>query len=401
MALVSFTPERLHLARMRRGLRKRELAERCGVDERTARGWEKGEWPPDEESLATLARVLRFPASFFSAPPLPLIDKGRASFRAMSTLLAAQRDAVHAAGTLAVPLGNWLGARFQLPPLTVPDLGGEAPERAADQVRELWGLGQGVAPNMVHLLELHGVRVFSLVEDAREVDAFSFWHERQGFVMLNTTKTPERGRFDAAHELGHLVLHRRGDIRAPEVEQQAHRFASAFLVPRAGVLAQRPPSINLQVALTLKKQWRVSIAAMVRRLSEIDLLTEWSYRELMLEIQRRGWRTSEPSGMDRRETSQVLAKAFGALRRDGEGPRDIARRLHLPLEEVQRMIFGLVLTDTAPIAKSIPSPPPAAVLKRPRFRVIQGAGASTPDPGADEGRISNELSTPRKTPDVR
>ncbi|MDB4930655.1 MAG: family transcriptional regulator [Myxococcaceae bacterium] len=376
MSSGRFTPERLALARMRRGLRQQDVGERCGVDARTVRGWERGEWPPDVTSLTALSRALRFPVSFFTAPPLALIDTDRASFRSLSTMRAAQRDAVHAAGTLVVPLREWLVSRFRLPDLDVPDLGGETPERAAEIVREAWGLGGSVAPNIVHLLELHGVHVFSLAEDAREVDAFSFWDAGRAYVMLNTMKSPERGRFDAAHELGHLVLHRQGDIHAPEVEHQANRFASAFLMPHAGLLKQRPASVTMQAALGLKVHWRVSIAAMIHRLSQLSVLTEWQYRELMVDVQRRGWRTTEPYGIQRRETSQVLAKAFGPLRREGDDAKDVARRIHLPIEEVQRMIFGLVLADPVPDSKALPRPTvaPAARLRRSDLKVIPGSG---------------------------
>lgn len=346
-----FTPSRLILARMRRGLRQQELAELCEFSARTVRAWEKGEWAPDEKSALKLSHVLRFPLSFFYAASIELIDTARASFRSMSTMTAPQRDAVHAAGTLALPLDAWLTSRFKLPKFNVPDLGGVNPETAAETVRQMWELGEGIAPNMVHLLELHGVRVFSLVEDSREVDAFSFWHCDQGFVMLNTMKSVEHSRFDAAHELGHLVLHRHGDIHAPEVEPQAHQFAAALLMPRGGILAQRPSGVSLETALTMKSQWQVSVSAMVRRLRQLDVLSIHHYRELMIDLQRRGWRTSEPYPIAKREMSQVLAKAFGPLRRKGEDVKDVAALLHLPTDELQRMIFRLALADPAPAAK--------------------------------------------------
>ena len=55
---------------------------------------------------------------------------------------------------------------------------------------------------MLHVLEAKGVRVFSLAENTRNVDAFSSWREERPFVFLNMQKTAERSRFDAAHELG-------------------------------------------------------------------------------------------------------------------------------------------------------------------------------------------------------
>ena len=56
---------------------------------------------------------------------------------------------------------------------------------------------------------------------------------------MSTAKGGERGRFDAAHELGHLVLHGEyQELNRPAAEQEANRLAAAFLMPRSSVLAQ-------------------------------------------------------------------------------------------------------------------------------------------------------------------
>ena len=102
------------------------------------------------------------------------------------------------------------------------------------------GLESNSSKNMVHLFEAKGVRVFSLVEDTRTVDAFSVWRGTRPFAFLNTIKTGEHGRFDAAHELGHLVLHRHGGPSGRRAEDEANRFASSFLMPAADVIARLP-----------------------------------------------------------------------------------------------------------------------------------------------------------------
>ncbi len=50
-------------------------------------------------------------------------------------------------------------------------------------------------------------------------------------VLITTQRPMSIQRFTAAHELGHLVLHRHGDPKGKEVEQQANEFAGAFLLP--------------------------------------------------------------------------------------------------------------------------------------------------------------------------
>src|SRR5439155_26408451 len=98
-------------------------------------------------------------------------------------------------------------------------------------------------------------------------------------VFLNTGKSSERRRFDAAHELGHLVVHKHA---AP-----------------GGIAA-------------------VSVAAMAHRLHQLGIMSKWTYQTLYTEISRRGYRTKEPFSA-RMETSQVWQKVFAELRKDGLG----------------------------------------------------------------------------------
>ena len=168
--------------------------------------------------------------------------------------------------------------RLTLPAPAVPDLREEDPDAAAMALRQQWGLGERPVRNMVHLLEAKGVRVFTLFEDTTEVDAFSLWRATTPFVFLNTMKSAERSRFDAAHELGHLVLHRHaGAPQGREAEHEANRFASAFLMPRGSVFAVAPVFPSLDRLAALKRQWIVSVGAIAYRLHALGLLTDWHY----------------------------------------------------------------------------------------------------------------------------
>jgi Zn-dependent peptidase ImmA (M78 family)/DNA-binding XRE family transcriptional regulator len=322
---------------------KNKLAELVGVTGRSITAYEAGESEPSETTVDALASTLGFPKEFFSAPDTDEPIPGAASFRALTKMTAAQRDAALAAGALAVELGAWVHARFKLPRVDVPDLRDHDPEAAADALRARWGLGERPVGNMVHLLEAMGVRVFSLAEQCLEVDAFSMWREDCGYVFLNTQKSAEHGRFDAAHELGHLVLHRHGGPRGREAELEANRFASAFLMPRGSVLAVAPKFVTVDTLVQLKSAWAVSVAALAHRLRSLELLTEWHYRSLCIEIAQRGYRKTEPRGVAR-ETSMVFKKVFDALRAEGITKTHIARDLHLQAADVEALVFGLVLT---------------------------------------------------------
>lgn len=365
-----FVPSRLSLARRRRGFTKVQLAREAGLTVRSLSAYESmgaGHSDPLPETARRLADVLGFPLGFFEAPELREITAEETTFRALSKLSAIKREQALSAGTLALDFHRWISERFRLPELTLPDLAGEHPERAADILRAEWQLGEKPIPNMVHLLEVHGARVFSLAEDYAEVDAFSTWDNGIPFVFLNTLKTAERSRMDAAHELAHLVLHRHGTtVLSRHLEEEAKQFASAFLMPHDGMLPTAPHFPSLDQLIRVKRKWKVSLAAVVYRLHEIGAITDWHYRSLNIDIARRGYRKTEKNPIER-ETSQIMAKVMASLRTDGISVVDIARELYLPLNELGAFMAGFTIlpvgNGTGQIEPTATEPPALTVLR--------------------------------------
>ncbi|MBK6998496.1 MAG: XRE family transcriptional regulator [Rhodoferax sp.] len=364
-----FNSKRLTLARRRRGLTKTKLAEMLGVEVRSITAYENDEFRPDKERLSALAEKLHFPVQFFFGNDIEEIAPDIVSFRSMSKMTAGQRDSALGAGAIALLFSEWIEKRFDLPTATFPDLSQEAnPEAAAEMLRRLWGLGELPVKNMIHLLEAKGVRVFSLSIDTAQLDAFSMWHAETPYVFLNTRKSCEHSRFDAAHELGHLVLHRHAGAKGQEAEREANTFASAFLMPRASVLANAPHMATVDQLIRFKPYWTVSVAALAYRLHDVGLVSDWHYRTLCIEIVQRGYRKKEPNEAHR-EASQVLGKVFVALREDGVTKADIASALSVHAEELDQLVFGLALTSlssTGAVATS--------EARRPELRVVEGGG---------------------------
>ncbi len=371
--MTSFTPSRLTLARRRRGLTKTELAEHAEVTVRIVTEWEAGRRTPTENNLGRAAAALQFPVSFFSQPDIEVPDPQAVSFRSMASMTAAQRDAALGAGALAYALSNWIEERFDLPQVNLPDMRGEAPETAARALRERWTIGFHPVRSMVHVLEANGIRVFSLAEKCLEVDAFSSWNGGKPFVFLNTIKTAEHSRFDAAHELGHLVLHRHGPPSDRTAEREADAFASAFLMPAETIRAYVPAMATMRTLIQLKTTWAVSLAALAHRSHKLGKLTDRHYRGICIEINRRG-RANEPNPIPNRETSQVLQKVFAALRDEGVSKADVASALHVFQKDVDELVFGLVMTAVevaAPRPSGAYVPPPSPRPAFPPLRLVK------------------------------
>jgi len=349
-----FNPQRLTLARTRRGITKKALAEEIGVTLRCVSAYEAGSRSPSDDGMARIARALQFPPDFFSAGDAELPDVCGVSFRSLRAMTAAQRDAALGSAALAVELDRWIEREFERPKSDLPLFKGYSPERAADEIRVMWGLGEKPIKNVVHLLESHGVRVFSLAERGREVDAFSFWRGEVPYVFLNTGKSAEHGRFDASHELAHLILHRHGGPGGRVAEREADAFASAFLMPYGSVVAAAPRIPDVSSLIRLKAKWGVSVAALNYRMHACRLTTDYQNRMLCIEIARRGYRMAEPEPTEW-ESSQAMEKVFESLRLDGVTKQDVARALRIDPSELDVFVFGRVLRFIS--GESRPAPP--------------------------------------------
>lgn len=109
---------------------------------------------------------------------------------------------------------NYIERYVDMPLLNLPNvvLEGEAVEdmeQAADQARTEWGLGRGPINNFVRLLEKRGLIVMNLPHEDRKVDAFSTTIGKRPLIFLNNEYDVSvcRQRLNAAHELGHILLH--------------------------------------------------------------------------------------------------------------------------------------------------------------------------------------------------
>lgn len=341
-----FNPMRLSIARERRAMSKKGFAESVNLSTNTVFRYESGELTPSDEAIERFASVLGFPVSFFSGSDLDRPRRDNASFRGLASKSAKIMDAALASGTMAYLLDDWVSGDYDRVEPDLPDLGGGiAPDAAAKILRQQWRLGDKPIENMVHLLEAKGIRVFSLAENTKDVDAFSVWRDDIPYIFLNRFKSAERSRFDAAHELAHLCLDKHGGaaaiLRNSPVEANANAFAGAFLMPDADMRSIITSTIySVDDLVTYKPRWRVSAAALAYRAHEIGLISESRSNSLYVEMSRRGWLKNEPKGIVR-EQSYFWQQIVDDLRERGITKADILRDTGIPIPEIEALLFGL------------------------------------------------------------
>jgi Zn-dependent peptidase ImmA (M78 family)/DNA-binding XRE family transcriptional regulator len=308
-ALLRFCGSRLRDARVARGQTASSLAEVAGVSAAAISQYEHGDASPKPGVLAKLAGELRLPEPHFFRPTRP-VDPAPYLYRSLAAATKRAREAAEVRQRWCMDIYDFVLSYVTMPPPKIDDLGFDANpmrispeeiERAASTLRAAWGLGDGPIRNMVETLEAHGCALSRFAFGAEKLSSFSQFAMDRPVVMLNGDyDSAVRCRFNAAHELGHLVLHRRIDQRTadrPEVhkqmEAQAHRFAAAFLFPSAAV-GDEVYSLAMDAVRSVKARWLVSMQMVLRRARDLELATQDQYERAMRELSRRGYRAAEP-----------------------------------------------------------------------------------------------------------
>jgi Zn-dependent peptidase ImmA (M78 family)/DNA-binding XRE family transcriptional regulator len=341
-ASALFDPARLRLARQLNAWSRAELARQAGVSAAAISQFESGASKPKPATLAQLALVLGVPARFLAtARRATLVPKVEESFfRSLrrTTLRDRERAAAHA-GLLA-ELVRSVESRVVFPSfepipeivLDASDLA-ERAEEAADLIRDRWQVPPGPIEHVVRLLERNGIVVCRVPLLTKDVDAFSWAAGPRPLVLLGADKgVYERSRLDAAHELAHMLMHAHDPEPAqPALERHAQRFAGALLLPAVELRAEWPGQrLDWSQLLALKARWGISLAAILYRARELELLSHTTYTNAMKYLSRKGWRVREPGTRHPPEEPVLLGEALGLLAKNGVTLEALAEAAHLP-----------------------------------------------------------------------
>lgn len=356
-AAVLFDGARLTIARHLAGLRKSELANAVAKSPSAVTGWESGAKRPTAATVAELALCLGVEPAFFTVAAEDVaVPTSPPHFRSLRSTTQLARDQALAYGKLAFDVAAGLERHVEFPDVDLPtfpvdaeDLDGDGPEQAARIVRHEWDLGEGPIGHLLRLVENHGVLVVFSPPNGASVDAYSFDSNRRPIVVLNPLKQDYyRQRFDLAHELGHLVMHADAEPGGRIVEEQAHRFASEFLMPADQLAPLLPRAMNATAWTSLaklKEQWGVSMQALLFRARRLGVLGDVSYRNSMTTVSARGWRRSEPGQIKVLEQPSLFPKAVELLEGEGVGQSVLATECRAPMN-----LFRTV-TSRAPLSE--------------------------------------------------
>ena len=223
-------------------------------------------------------------------------------------------------------------------------------EQAASECRDMWRLGRVAVEDLALAVEGAGIILIREETGIAQIEGLSAWSEVLGrpLILLSADKdNGYRSRFDLAHELGHLVLHRHiqrttDRDRHKLMEKQAHHFAGAFLLPAETFASDVRMPVTLDDLLLLKRRWGVSVAAITMRLHALGLLDEEGKLALFKRRSARWGGKSEPGDGDRKpEQPRLLRRTIDLLVDENVMPLDaIPRHIGLAAFDIE-MLAGL------------------------------------------------------------
>lgn len=359
---------RLRQLRLARGLSLEALVAAIGgaVTKQSLSKYEQGKATPSPVVLNRLAEALGVKAAYLWSEPSIRVEF--VAYRKGSALPKGEQARVE--GLVAeeletrVHLQQLLGQveeiNLPLQAFSIHDL--EDTEAAAIQLRNQWQLGLDPIANVTDVLERHSVQVIEIDAgdkfDGISAVAYDESGQKRAAAVVTRRGVPgERQRLSLAHELGHLLL------EVPETVNQetaAFRFGAAFLAPAVLVRQEvggKRAFIQPQELMLLKRQYGMSLQALLRRLCDLEIITESYYRQWCIDINRLQWRRREPLEMlpeqpqwMRRAVLRALAEelisreeaeaVFGEPVKGELGLPTIERRsfMKLPLEERRRVL---------------------------------------------------------------
>lgn len=314
-----FNGGNVRLARLFHDLSLDAVAQQVGKTRQYIHKIESGT-VPSIDLADQLADALQVRVGFFYVThPAPIAEE-HVHFRKLVSTRATIKQIAIAKAEMLRRVVELLDDLLDLPPVSFREVPyartADEIERAAEKCRADWGLGSGPIENMTRVAERAGAIVTTFAGVSPQVDALSVPLKRPFIVRNEAKESACRMRFDIAHEMGHFVLHVGRTTGDRLTEQEANRFASSLLLPRA-MMAKffpRPRNGRLDWAgmSEFKLAWKASKAAILYRAHQLGLIDALQYRTGFITLKRTG------EAIQEREDHQILQEPpeliYNALR---------------------------------------------------------------------------------------
>lgn len=337
--------ERLVQLRLARNLTLEALSAQIGgiVTRQALSKYEQNKAQPSPLVLTKLSAALGVKSNYFLSPSQITVEF--VAYRKATSLLEREKARVKSVVTQCLEdrirvqmlIGQTQTDILPWNKLEISSL--EDTERQAKHMRALWELGASSIGDVVGTFEEHQLCVLSIKADEKFDGISALGYDMSGKILAGAIVSRqdipgERQRLNLTHELGHLVLKVPANI---DEEKAAFRFGSAFLIPAEQLIKAVGTTrsyIHISELLILKKQFGISIQALLHRMQELGIISDSYYRRWCIFINKSGWKKEEPDELVR-ETPQWLKRNLSRL----VGESAVTR------EEAERMLGGTIELD--------------------------------------------------------
>lgn len=162
----------------------------------------------------------------------------------------------------------------------------------AQKLRCFWNIGlDDPIANAINILEINSIKVLQFDSSEDGLSGFSAFNNKIGYcIYVNSSCTAERQIFTAIHELAHFIFHKNDyeqDLISKvndEKEEIANYFAGVFLVPGNSLKKFCEDNyfskIDFEEVCDIKRYYKVSAEAIIKRLVQENLINESEYKKL-------------------------------------------------------------------------------------------------------------------------
>ncbi len=317
---------RLKSARLLNGFSLQDLANALTgkLTRQSLHRYEKGEVVPDSEITGWLSDALGVRPDYFTRETR--IKFETIEYRKLKSLPVKEEQKVIEQTReyleRYIELENLIGisTKFENPLNDYPPIKDyNEVHNAAKIMRKKWHLGDDPIYNIVELLEDKHIKVVALKADGK-FDGLQTWvNGTIPVVAYNAERIirSDRIRFTLLHELGHLLMEFSDDLTYKQKEVVCHQFAAAMLLPEPTLKAElgnHRSRLSLHELGLIKKQYGISMQAIVMRAKDCGIINENYARQFFMMMASQGWKKDEPFDYTGEEQSnrfdQLLLRAL-------------------------------------------------------------------------------------------
>jgi len=297
----NFNPNLVILARESRGLTQSDLADLLSVTQGKLSKIESGISQISKDEISSISKALNYPEHFFFQTDQVygpgVTDLFHRKRQSISIRLLKKYHAIMQLRHMQVErlLKSVDIGTLNINQVDIDEPEAPTPEEIAQMIRASWNLPSGPIDNVVSVIEDAGGIIIPCDFETNKIDAMSRWiYGMPPLFFINTRMPMDRIRFTLCHELGHIIMHR---LPNTNMENQADSFASEFLMPKRDIQSLLD-NLSIEKLATIKKHFKVSMAAIVYCAKKLNKITENQARYLYAQLGMLGYKTKEPDWLE-------------------------------------------------------------------------------------------------------